>query len=233
MDAPHPAHFGEKISTAFFLTSIGGCLDAYTYIEHGGIFASTQTGNLILSALALTQFNFGHFLERILPVIAFSFGILLANWIHHNLDKYKLNYWKVYILIIEITLTIIVGFLKHNVPQLVITTSMSLTTALQLSTFNTMSGLGYSNMFSTGNLQKTMNNLFLYLKTKEDEFKTKLIYYSGLVFSFLCGAFEASILSIFLHTKTIWIVSVELIIILLFQFKFILIYKHENKLQKE
>ncbi|MBV0915401.1 DUF1275 domain-containing protein [Apilactobacillus sp. HBW1] len=230
MDAPHPARFGEKISTAFFLTSIGGCLDAYTYIEHGGIFASTQTGNLILSALALTQFNYGHFLERILPVIAFSIGILLANWIHHNLDKNKLNYWKVYILAIEIAVCTIVGFLKYNVPQLMITTLMSLTTALQLSTFNTMSGLGYSNMFSTGNLQKTMNNLFLYLETKKHEFKTKLLYYGGLVLSFLCGAFEASILSLFFHTKTIWVVGLELIVILVFQIRCILIYRHENQL---
>ena len=103
-----------------------------------------------MSALALTQFDYGHFLERILPVIAFSIGILLANWIHHNLDKHKLNYWKVYILAIEIAVCTIVGFLKYNVPQLMITTSMSLTTALELLRFNTMCGLGYLNMFSVG-----------------------------------------------------------------------------------
>ena len=85
-------------------------------------------------------------------------------------------------------------------------------------------------MFSTGNLQKTMNNLFLYLETKKHEFKTKLLYYGGLVLSFLCGAFEASILSLVFHTQTIWVVGLELIVILVFQIRCILIYRHENQL---
>lgn len=84
-------------------------------------------------------------------------------------------------------------------------------------------------MFSTGNLQKTMNNLFLYLKTRKHEFKTKLLYYSILVLSFLCGAFKASLLSLFFRIKTLRPSGLS-VFILVSQIQYILIYQHENQL---
>ena len=49
------AHSGAATRTlgfAVLLTGSSGFLDAYTYLERGGVFANAQTANVVLGAIA-------------------------------------------------------------------------------------------------------------------------------------------------------------------------------------
>jgi uncharacterized membrane protein YoaK (UPF0700 family) len=43
----------EAVPVGFLLSAVGGYLDAYTYVGHGGVFANAQTGNVVLLAVAV------------------------------------------------------------------------------------------------------------------------------------------------------------------------------------
>ena len=44
-------NFHECLITGILLSLVGGILDAHTFLFRNGIFANTQTGNIVLLAL--------------------------------------------------------------------------------------------------------------------------------------------------------------------------------------
>ena len=54
-------------------------MDAYSYLERGNVFANAQTGNLLLFGVNLAEGNYFAMLSYLLPVLAFTLGILLAD----------------------------------------------------------------------------------------------------------------------------------------------------------
>ncbi|MEE6715929.1 DUF1275 family protein [Schleiferilactobacillus harbinensis] len=75
-----------------------------------------------------------------------------------------------------------------------------------------MNGLGYANMFSTGNVQKAMNNLYSTLATRNRAAGEKFGHYGGLVLCFVAGALVSSLAGRWLTTRSIWVVAGILVI---------------------
>lgn len=50
--APEPRHTSLTLRLAALLSFVGGFLDAYTHLSRNGVFATAQTGNIILMIVA-------------------------------------------------------------------------------------------------------------------------------------------------------------------------------------
>ena len=57
-------------------------MDAYSYLARGHVFANAQTGNMLLFGVNLASGQFQNALHYLCPVLAFGFGIFLAEFIH-------------------------------------------------------------------------------------------------------------------------------------------------------
>ncbi|MFT8338380.1 YoaK family protein [Schleiferilactobacillus harbinensis] len=203
---------GDRFATACLMTAIGGFLDAYTFTQHGGVFASTQTGNLVLFAISIMNGQFTAALQKIVPVGLFCCGILSTHWVEHHLNGTGRNFWRLGVILVEIVIFVAVGFLPTRTPAILITSAIAFTTALQMTAFRSMNGLGYANMFSTGNLQKAMNNLYSTLATRNRAAGEKFGRYGGLVLCFVAGALVSSLTGRWLTTRSIWVVAGILVI---------------------
>ena len=64
----------ESYPIGVLLATVGGFLDAYTYLCRGGVFANAQTGNIVLFGLHLAQGEWGLSLSYLVPIAAFFFG---------------------------------------------------------------------------------------------------------------------------------------------------------------
>ena len=69
----------ESLIVGIMLALSGGFLDTYTYTLRGGVFANAQTGNLVLMAVKLADFDFLSALYYFIPVTAFFLGVLLSG----------------------------------------------------------------------------------------------------------------------------------------------------------
>ena len=104
----------QSMPLAILLTLAGGFQDAYSYNSRGHVFANAQTGNIVLFAQNLMSAQFSQALHYLLPVLAFILGVYISEKIHQKYKYSHLFHWRQLVLVSEIFLLILAGFLKTD-----------------------------------------------------------------------------------------------------------------------
>ena len=71
-----PAHRSAFVFASFAL--VGGFLEAYTYILHGGVFCNAQTGNLVLFFIDAANGEWQEASHYLYSLLAYIAGILVS-----------------------------------------------------------------------------------------------------------------------------------------------------------
>ena len=77
----------ESIELGILMAISGGIMDAYSYLFRGQVFANAQTGNILLFGVSLSEGNFSQAMQYACPILAFSIGIMLADFARIRLKK--------------------------------------------------------------------------------------------------------------------------------------------------
>jgi Predicted membrane protein len=85
--------------------------------------------------------------------------------------------------------------------------------AMQNVAFSQIEGMGYNNVFSTGNLKKSVISFVEYFYHGRKSDVTTAVIYFQLVIGFAAGAVMSALLQKWLYLRTIWIVPVLLLIV--------------------
>ncbi|MBR1828406.1 MAG: DUF1275 domain-containing protein, partial [Atopobiaceae bacterium] len=104
----------QRMRVAYLLTLVGGYLDAYTYFERGGVFANAQTGNIVKLGIALANGARDLYLRYLIPIVAFSVGLLTALAIKEYLEARELRLVRRSVLAAEIVGLAVVGLIPLN-----------------------------------------------------------------------------------------------------------------------
>ena len=72
----YPGQMSDSALVMIPLTLSGGLQDAYSYFMRDQVFANAQTGNIVLMSHELFSGNYGGCLRYLIPVLAFSLGVL-------------------------------------------------------------------------------------------------------------------------------------------------------------
>ena len=116
--ATHSRQMSDAFRTTVFLTLSGGFQDAYTYMGRGKVFANAQTGNIVLMATNFCEGDFAKALRYLLPLLAFAAGVYFAEGIRNRYHLMERFHWRQLILLIEIALLFVVGFIPNNLDWL-------------------------------------------------------------------------------------------------------------------
>ena len=111
----------------------GGFQDAYTYFTRDGVFSNAQTGNVVLMSERFMNGEVKAGLHYLIPLTAFFLGVLLAERIQEKFRYARRLHWRQGILLVEIILLFLVGFIPGNLNVLA-TTLVSFSCALQVQT---------------------------------------------------------------------------------------------------
>lgn len=74
----------ESLPIGILLAMAGGFLDVYTYLFHGEVFASMQSGNVILMGVSVAQGRYHEIIRYLLPIGMFMIGIFMTNLLKHR-----------------------------------------------------------------------------------------------------------------------------------------------------
>ena len=212
----------EQMSEAFFncvfLALSGGFQDAYTYNVREGVFSNAQTGNVVLMSQHMMNGEWQHVLRYLIPLLAFAGGIFVAENIQERFRYAKRLHWRQGILLAEILILFVVGFLPRNL-DMAATALVSFACAMQVQTFRKVHGYSYASTMCIGNLRGGTAAFSSWLREKKPEELEKAVYYFAIIVFFAIGAGIGGNLSLHYGIPTIWVSCVLLLISFVVMFK--------------
>lgn len=200
----HRGQMSEALLTASFIILSGGLQDAYTYLCRGKVFANAQTGNIVLFSAYLFDGEWDHCVRYLIPVLSFLLGIFAAECIHRHFKYMEKVHWRQLIILAEIVLLFVVGFLPQRVNTLA-NVLVSFVCAMQVQTFRKVRGHAYASTMCIGNMRSGTEALCAYFHTGDKEILHKALTYFGVVLLFALGAGIGSIATLHWGAGTIWL----------------------------
>ena len=164
----HRGQMSEALLTASFIILSGGLQDAYTYLCRGKVFANAQTGNIVLFSAYLFDGEWDHCVRYLIPVLSFLLGIFAAECIHRHFKYLEKVHWRQLIILAEIVLLFVVGFLPQRVNTLA-NVLVSFVCAMQVQTFRKVRGHAYASTMCIGNMRSGTEALCVYFHTRDRE----------------------------------------------------------------
>ena len=201
--ATHSRQMSEAFRTTVFLTLSGGFQDAYTYMGRGKVFANAQTGNIVLMATNFCEGDFAKALRYLLPLLAFAAGVYFAEGIRNRYHLMERFHWRQLILLIEIALLFVVGFIPNNLDWLA-NMLVSFVCAMQVQSFRKVHGNAYASTMCIGNMRSGMDSLCSWVLNRNPAALKKSLYYWGIILLFALGAGLGSLTLDLCGAKAIW-----------------------------
>lgn len=137
----------RSLLVASLLSMSGGFLDAFTWLSLGGVFASSQTGNVVFLGVYAMSGQWQQAVHHLLPVAAFLLGASIAIRIRAPL----------LCLAGEIACLAAMMLLLHRIPDMVAIPGISFGVALQSASFRQVERWKYLSMTVTGNMLRAID----------------------------------------------------------------------------
>ena len=201
----------EAFITSIFLAMSGGFQDAYTYFTRDEVFSNAQTGNVVLMSQNFMTGQWGDGLRYLFPVLAFAIGVVAAERIQNTFKYAKKLHWRQMILLIEILILFVVGFMPGELDMLA-TVLVSFSCAMQVQTFRKVGGYSYASTMCIGNMRSGMTALHAYFMSHDRNILYKALTYFGVVIIFAIGAGLGGVIVVRWGEHSIWISCVLLAI---------------------
>ena len=166
MSFKHHKQMSESFLTAAFLSVSGGLQDAYTYIFRGKVFANAQTGNIVLLSQSIIDKDFVRAIHYLVPLLFFALGIAIAECIHVKFQRIQHIHWRQLILVLEILLLLVVGFLPTRL-NLLANAMVSFSCAMQVQSFRKVNGYAFASTMCIGNIRSGTDALCAFIRTRD------------------------------------------------------------------
>jgi uncharacterized membrane protein YoaK (UPF0700 family) len=200
----------ENLPIGLLLAGAGGFLDAYTFVGRGGVFANAQTGNIVLLAVAAGERRWHAALLHVPPILAFMLGVALAETLARPAARRIVRRPTRFVLAAEIAVLIVVGALPAQVPDQVVTAAIAFTAALQVSTFRSLEGIGYSTTLTTSNLRTLVAQAYRWRADHEAAAGRQAARIAAVVAGFGVGAAVGALCTHFLGPRAVWVAAAML-----------------------
>lgn len=195
----------QRLGFGMLITMVGGMMDAYSYVMRGQVFATGQTGNFVLVAVRLMQGEYLRMLQALTPIVSFWIGVFLAQHLLHRVLGENPVRWRRNVLLLEMGLLFLVGWIPEGAPHIYSNTVISLTAAMQFCCFrNFGENAAYATVFCTGNMRSCAEMYYQGLVLRDRESLKKAHGYGGILLSFFAGACLGVFLCGVFREKSIW-----------------------------
>ena len=193
----------EALPLGLLLALAGGSLDCYTYLNRGQVFATAETGNLVLLGVQLARGQLDAASHYLPPILAYAFGVLAAECLRSAMSERtgRLD-WRRCVLFLECLVVAWVALLPAGRWDPLANVLISFTSAMQVESFRSFDRCPCATTMCTGNLRAGTENLFLFLTERSPAARHKAAVYYGLILSFVTGAVLSGILTRWLGGRT-------------------------------
>ncbi|HET8664862.1 MAG TPA: YoaK family protein [Nocardioides sp.] len=173
---------------ALLITGTSGFLDAYTYVERGGVFANAQTANVVLGAVAVSDEHWVQALQHLASIVTFAVGAAVAT---HLATRQRPRFAPT----VEVLATgllavtvVVAAFVPASAPPMVVTVPLVFLAAMLTELFRKAGDLPYLPIATTGSLARWVESTHEQVTHPTSSSRRRFRVYLGLVGAFVLGA---------------------------------------------
>ena len=191
----------------------------------GQVFATAETGNLVLLGINLSQGKLDRVVYYLLPILSFAAGVLVTELLRRRLGPNAGHlHWRQPVLLTECLVLVLVSLLPVGPLDPLANMLISFTSAIQIESFRQFQGCGCATTMCTGNLRSGTEHLFRHFTSPGSQSASKAALYYGLILSFVCGAVISGLASPILGGRAVLCACVPLL------GAFLLMFREESQL---
>jgi len=176
----------SALAASVFATVAGGAIDAWVFLAHGHVFATAQSGNIVLMAIALAGGLLAEAASRLPSLFAFIAGVLVSRLSAQLLKRRRLNSRNIR-LGVECVMLTALALAADRIPNGVVTACVGFIAGVQVTSLSHIGSWSFSTGMTTGNLGSGVSALAKASTGATDEWPHAAIMLL-LCFSFAIGA---------------------------------------------
>lgn len=196
----------DTLTVGVLLATVGGFLDAYTFVRHQ-VFANLQSGNVLLFCVEATAGHWHRALLLLAPIAAFSVGVILVEVLGLSRVQRLVRRPLRLVVTIQIVLLTAIAAQPAGMPEQVTTVTVSFVAALQFSTFTTLRDSPYTTLAESGNLLKGIVAAHQWWMAREPAAARRAGRYAAVVVAFAVGATAGAILTRVVGTPAVGVAA--------------------------
>lgn len=204
----------DRAYEATALAGVGGFLDAYTFLSHGGVFANAQTGNIVLFGIFAGQGEWSEAARRVPPLVAFLVGMVTVEALARLRQRPPFHRPTRIVLLVECVVFLAVGLLPSATPDWVGAVAIAWAATLQVGTFRQVRHTQYNTTFTTGNLRSLVSLSAAWLADHDEEAGRRARVLQLIVGAFVVGAVVGGLATHQLHDHAVLLVVPVLLVVL-------------------
>jgi uncharacterized membrane protein YoaK (UPF0700 family) len=204
----------ERVNQALLLAAVGGFLDAYTFVGHGGVFANAQTGNIVIFGAAATTHRWHDAVLHLPAIAAFLLGVAVTELLALSRIRGLVKRPTRVVLISEILVLAILGAPPIGASTVLVTAAVAFVASLQVSTFHKVGDMPYSSTLTTTNLRNLVSGAFAWLAAHESHAGRDTLRLGGVITAFAAGAALGALATRHLGAQASWLAAGALIAVL-------------------
>lgn len=193
----------DTLRLGLLLALAGGSLDCYTYLNRGQVFATAETGNLVLLGVQLSRGRLDAAAHYLPPILAYAVGVLAAELLRARAAQHGTGRdWRRGVLLLECLVVAAAALLPPGSWDFLANVLISFTSAMQVESFRSFEHCPCATTMCTGNLRAGTEHLFHRLTRQDPQAGRKAAVYYSLILAFVAGALLSGLLTPVLAART-------------------------------
>lgn len=141
-------------------TIVMGMIDADTFLNHGAVFVSAQTGNMVVFAVKLVEHGWSAAWVNVPVWIGYFLGCFVAQGLSEHVgqgDKPRQLRW---LMLFDVWIYFLLSSLQNVLPSMWLIFFLGIVAGYELTIFRQVGGMAINNGIMTGNTKNLANNAF-------------------------------------------------------------------------
>lgn len=139
-------------------TMAGGAIDAWVYLAHGNVFATAQSGNIVLMMASLAGGRSAEAATHLPSLLAFIAGVLASRLSADPLKQHGWNSRNIR-LGVECAMLVALAFAADRMPNGAVTACVGFIAGVQITSLSHIGSWSFNTGMTTGNLRSGMSAL--------------------------------------------------------------------------
>ncbi|AKP64688.1 hypothetical protein FC99_GL001388 [Levilactobacillus koreensis JCM 16448] len=188
-------------------TLVMGMIDADTFLNHGAVFVSAQTGNLVVFVVKLVEHGWSDAWVNVPVWIGYFLGCFGAQGLSEHISQDNHRRQMRWLLLLDILAYAILASLQTNLPTIWLVFFLGVVAGYELTIFRQVGGIGINNGIMSGNTKNLATDTYRAWIDGDREARVRQGKLALVLITFILGCALGARLAILTALGVLWIAT--------------------------